>query len=89
MNHISDILNVFLTQDTRGGGRNGVLTAVEDFLAQHPHDYRFCRVRFEYGLGILQLRSGSLLAPAEFGWQRAKAFAYSAKSSLRAALRSS
>ena len=72
-----------------GGPRNGVLTAVEDFLAQHPRDYRFCWVRFEYGLGILQLRSGSLLAPAEFSWQRAKALAYSAKSSLRAALRSS
>ena len=37
-----------------GGARNGVLTAIEDFLAKNPSDYRFCSVKIGYGLGILQ-----------------------------------
>jgi len=45
-----------------GGPRNGVLTAVEDFLAQHPSEYQFCRIRVQHGLGILQSRSSD---PAE------------------------
>jgi len=45
-----------------GGPRNGVLTAVEDFLAEHPSEYQFCRIRVQHGLGILQSRSGD---PAE------------------------
>ena len=40
-----------------GGPRNGVLTAIEDFLAEHPSEYQFCRIRFQDGLGILQSRS--------------------------------
>lgn len=40
-----------------GGPRNGVLTAVEDFIADHPSEYMFCRIRKEFGLGILQSRS--------------------------------
>lgn len=39
-----------------GGPRNGVLTAIEDFIAEHPSDYGFCSVRLQYGLGILQSR---------------------------------
>lgn len=45
-----------------GGPRNGVLTAIEDFVAEHPSDYQFCRIRVQYGLGILQARSSD---PAE------------------------
>lgn len=40
-----------------GGPRNGVLTAIEDFLAEHPSEYQFCRIRVQFGLGILQSRS--------------------------------
>jgi hypothetical protein len=39
-----------------GGARNGVLTAIEDFVAEHSSDYRFCRIKAQYGLGILQYR---------------------------------
>ena len=39
-----------------GGARNGVLTAIEDFVAQYPGEYRFARVHFEFGLGIMQFR---------------------------------
>jgi hypothetical protein len=45
-----------------GGPRNGVLTAIEDFMAEHPTDYEFCRIRVQYGLGILQSRGSD---PAE------------------------
>ena len=36
-----------------GGSRNGVLTAIEDFLRHHTPEYRFFRVRGDYGLGML------------------------------------
>jgi hypothetical protein len=39
-----------------GGARNGVLTAIEDFVALSPGEYRFARVQFEFGLGIMQFR---------------------------------
>lgn len=41
-----------------GGERNGVLTAVEDFLKEKAGKYHFFRVRVEYGLGILVRRKG-------------------------------
>ncbi|MGA8043562.1 MAG: class I SAM-dependent methyltransferase, partial [Terracidiphilus sp.] len=68
---------ILMKATEEGGPRNGVLTAVEDFLAQHPHEYRFCRVRMQYGLGIVQLRSGGLLSSISFTWLRMKALAYS------------
>jgi len=40
-----------------GGPRNGVLTAIEDFVAERPSEYVFSRIRAQYGLGILQRRS--------------------------------
>jgi hypothetical protein len=40
-----------------GGPRNGVLTAIEDFVAEHPGDYHFTRIKAQYGLGILQYRT--------------------------------
>lgn len=39
-----------------GGARNGVLTAIEDFIAGHPSAYHFTRIKAQYGLGILQYR---------------------------------
>jgi hypothetical protein len=43
-----------------GGPKNGVLTAIEDFVAVHPSDYHFCRIKAQYGLGILQYRRKQL-----------------------------
>jgi hypothetical protein len=40
-----------------GGPRNGVLTAIEDFLAQQPEAYRFFRIKYQYGLGVIQHRT--------------------------------
>ena len=39
-----------------GGTRNGVLTAIEDFLAEHDAEYDFFRVRGNFGLGIMYRR---------------------------------
>jgi len=36
-----------------GGPRNGVLTAIEDFLKEHGSDYYFFMIEKEYGLGFL------------------------------------
>ncbi|HEY0407308.1 MAG TPA: class I SAM-dependent methyltransferase, partial [Pyrinomonadaceae bacterium] len=36
-----------------GGARNGVLTAVEDFLKEQPGQFRFVRIEAEFGLGAL------------------------------------
>lgn len=35
------------------GPRNGVLTAIEDFLKEHEDDFRFFRIKVEFGLGVL------------------------------------
>jgi hypothetical protein len=39
-----------------GGARNGVLTAIEDFLREHKDEYEFFRVRGDFGLGIMYRR---------------------------------
>jgi len=39
-----------------GGERNGVLTAIEDFLREHKDEYGFFRMRGGYGLGIMYRR---------------------------------
>jgi hypothetical protein len=41
-----------------GGARNGVLTAIEDFLHEHRGKYRFFRVHAGVGLGVMQYRGG-------------------------------
>jgi hypothetical protein len=43
-----------------GGPRNGVLTAIEDFIEEHDGDYFFWRVRRMYGMGIMQYRHRAL-----------------------------
>ncbi|MDQ3353512.1 MAG: class I SAM-dependent methyltransferase [Actinomycetota bacterium] len=40
-----------------GGPANGVLTAVEDFLAQHDEELAFARVPCVFGLGVLYPKS--------------------------------
>jgi len=39
-----------------GGPRNGVLTAIEDFLREHKGEYEFFCVRGGYGLGVMYRR---------------------------------
>jgi hypothetical protein len=41
-----------------GGARNGVLTAIEDFLNEHKGEYRFFRVHAGCGLGVMQYHGG-------------------------------
>jgi hypothetical protein len=65
-----------------GGEKNGVLTAIEDFLAQHPGEYRFFRIRYQWGLGVLELLSGHRFSSLSFHALRAKAFVYSPVSRL-------
>lgn len=36
-----------------GGKRNGVLTAIEDFIKDSDDSYQFFRIKHEYGLGIM------------------------------------
>jgi hypothetical protein len=60
-----------------GGSRNGVLTAIEDFVVEHPSEYHFCRVRLQYGLGIMQYRRKRLSEDLSFLLVRIKAGMYS------------
>jgi len=49
-----------------GGPRNGGLTAIEDFVVEHPSEHHLCRLKQQYGLGILQLRSKRLSEDLSF-----------------------
>jgi len=60
-----------------GGARNGVMTAIEDFLAERSGDYRFFWIRYQWGLGVLQLRSGQAEWDAAFRALRAKSLVLS------------
>ncbi len=46
-----------------GGPRNGVLTAVEDYLAETAQELSFARIPAAFGLGILLPRSRSAASP--------------------------
>jgi predicted O-methyltransferase YrrM len=56
-----------------GGVKNGVLTAIENFLSEYPSDYKFSRVRYEFGLGFLQFRRKEKPEDAAFRYLRIKA----------------
>ena len=49
----SGINGQFLTAKYEGGSRNGVLTAVEDFLKANKGQYKFFHIEVENGLGVL------------------------------------
>lgn len=53
---IEDDFAIYKKATFEGGARNGVLTAIEDFLANHKGQYRFLRVVAGAGLGIMQYR---------------------------------
>ena len=42
-----------------GGPKNGVLTAIEDFVKERKSKYRFFRLEEEYGLGVVVRRDGA------------------------------
>jgi hypothetical protein len=54
-----------------GGPRNGVLTAIEDFLHEHEREYAFFRVREAVGLGMMY-RKGSFKDRLAFGSLKCK-----------------
>lgn len=56
-----------------GGPRNGVYTAIEDFLAEHPGEYEFFRVNREHGLGVLRKKGGPEAGARTYAKYRAKA----------------
>ena len=72
----------YLNALEEGGPKNGVLTAIEDFLALHPNDYRFFMIRYQWGLGVLQLRSARPFSGLSFRMLQAKAFLLSPVSRL-------
>jgi hypothetical protein len=65
----------FMNALEEGGPRNGVLTAVEDFLTTHGDKYRFCQVHYQCGFGILHNRFGRPSSSLSFYEIRAKAIA--------------
>ncbi len=70
----SDLFNAV----REGGPRNGVLTAIEDFIGEHRGEYRFCSVRLKSGLGILHFRgTNGNPAATRFAPMRMKAAVYS------------
>ncbi|MCA9623261.1 MAG: class I SAM-dependent methyltransferase [Myxococcales bacterium] len=50
--------------DHEGGPRNGVLTAVEDYLDKSAHRFRFVRIPAAFGLGILLPEALAVKRPA-------------------------
>ena len=59
-----------------GGPRNGVLTAVEDFLSQQPEAYRFFRIEYQYGFGVIQRRTPGLRSMLIFSSLRIRGWVY-------------
>ena len=69
-----------------GGPKNGVMTAIEDFIAENPSQYRLCAVWHQYGLGILQMRSAPASEGVSFLLLRTKASLYPSFMRLRPSL---
>ncbi len=62
-----------------GGPRNGVLTAIEDFMKKHDGDYDFCRVRRLHGMGIMAHRGKTLTERLGFMALAGKALRYDSR----------
>jgi len=65
-----------------GGARNGVLTAIEEFVREHKTEYRFFAIQGDNGLGVMQRREGFGTA-AMFLGLRARGMSYNCLSWLR------
>jgi len=50
---------VYWNATHEGGPKNGVLTAIEDFVAEHGSEYKFFWLRHQFGLGVM-CRSGGI-----------------------------
>jgi SAM-dependent methyltransferase len=59
-----------------GGPRNGVLTAIEDFLAEQPEAYRFFRIDYQYGFGVIERRTPGVGSTLIFSSLRIKGWVY-------------
>lgn len=74
-----------------GGPLNGVLTAVEDFLAQQPEAYRFFSIDHQYGFGVMQHRIPGVRSMLIFSSLRIRGWVYAnirrLANSIRRALR--
>jgi len=54
-----DLYNAaFWNATHEGGPKNGVLTAIEEFVSQHQGEYTFFCLRQQYGLGVMCRRRG-------------------------------
>jgi hypothetical protein len=51
-----------------GGPRNGVLTAIEDFVKEHQGKYKFFYIQQEHGLGVMLKSKGSLSGLKFYAW---------------------
>ncbi len=65
-----------------GGKKNGVLTAIEDFMKEHEGDYYFWRVRRLNGMGIMQYRRRALGEELAFAALVGKALRFDSKAAL-------
>jgi hypothetical protein len=59
-----------------GGQRNGVLTAIEDFMKEHRGDYYFWCVRRLHGMGIMRYRRRAMREGLSFMTLVGKALCY-------------
>jgi hypothetical protein len=59
-----------------GGPRNGVLTAIEDFLAEHPESYRFFKIDYQFGFGVMQRRTPGVGSALDFFLLRINGWVY-------------
>jgi hypothetical protein len=67
---LSSGINGYLDNaEIEGGKRNGVLTAIEDFLAEPMNDYLLFRFEEEFGLGVLVKTKGLKPTQALVKWR--------------------
>lgn len=52
-----------------GGPRNGVLTAIEDFVGEHKNEYSFFYVEEEFGLGVMYRKDRGSVSPSFNRWR--------------------
>jgi len=84
---VNGLNSTYMNALVEGGSKNGVLTAIEDFIAQNPRDYRFFRIHYQYGLGVLQFGPGGGFDVAPFRDLKVKAFFFSPVSRLSRSLK--
>jgi hypothetical protein len=84
---VGGLNSAYMNALTEGGPKNGVLTGIEDFLAHHPRDYRFFRIHYQYGLGVLQFGPGGAFEDAPYRDLKIKAFFFSPVSRLSRSLK--